>query len=416
MRVAGFNAKEISMALAKNRPDLLPGAKGKFAVSEEAGLKYVKEILGKGQIGSRTFINAVIAAAEKDKPNIGELAKQLGSTSLTGAISNAKAAFTDLISSVDIVDWPGIQALIGFLGRISAALDANSETGKRFLDTVKAGTDAIFGGLSKITQSDINGFVDTLGKGILYVADTLEKAWKWFGEILNGQKSIGEGAEEMLIDVGVLIGEGIKTGFTAAFGESRKEKRLREKTGLGEGGVDYYADWTKGGDKSGFIKEFGAKYAAFKEAKQVVPQAAFYQSQDKLTYETVNAWAQSVGYAMKSQVEPLAKQTADTMYTLVGQSAMSIPKGWSDPLEQHSPSRVLTELGRTAALSLTGGLSDGFGAAKREQGDRSEGCGDIHLTLNVTGAIGDPSSVGEALVQPVVSALARIYRRAAREG
>jgi hypothetical protein len=119
---------------------------------------------------------------------------------------------------------------------------------------------------------------------------------------------------------------------------------------------------------------------------------------------------------MKSQVEPLAKQTADTMYTLVGQSAMSIPKGWSDPLEQHSPSRVLTELGRTAALSLTGGLSDGFGAAKREQGDRSEGCGDIHLTLNVTGAIGDPSSVGEALVQPVVSALARIYRRAAREG
>jgi hypothetical protein len=414
MRVAGFNAKEISMALAKNHPDLLPGAKGKFAVSEEQGLKYVKEMLGKGNIGSRTFINAVIAAAEKDKPNIGELAKQLGSTSLTGAISNAKAAFTDLISSVDIVDWPGIQALIGFLGRISAALDANSETGKRFLDTVKAGTDAIFGGLSKITQSDINGFVDTLGKGILYVADTLEKAWKWFGEILNGQKSIGEGAEEMLIDVGVLIGEGIKTGFTAAFGESRKEKRLREKTGLGEGGVDYYADWTKGGDKAGFIKEFSAKYAAFKEAKQVVPQAAFYQSQDKVTYEAVNAWAQSVGYAMKSQVEPLTAKTAETMTMLSTTAAQSLQSGWQETLQQHSPSRVLLELGRTAAESLTGGLSGGFEKAEKS-GDRS-GAGDINVTLNVNGAVGDPSAVGEAMVQPVVRELTRIFRRVAREG
>lgn len=412
MRVAGFNAKEISMALAKNHPDLLPGAKGKFAVSEEQGLKYVKEILGKGQIGSRTFINAVIAAAEKDKPDIGELAKQLGSTSLTGAISNAKAAFTDLISSVDIVDWPGIQALIGFLGRISAALDANSETGKRFLDTVKAGTDAIFGGLSKITQSDINGFVDTLGKGILYVADTLEKAWKWFGEILNGQKSIGEGAEEMLIDVGVLIGEGIKTGFTAAFGESRKDKKIREKTGLEAGAVEY---WTEKTGNKGFAEEFGAKYQAFKAAGQQVPQAKFYQAQNEVTYEAVNAWAQSVGYAMKSQVEPLTAKTAETMTMLSTTAAQSLQSGWQETLQQHSPSRVLLELGRTAAESLTGGLSGGFEKAGREGGDRSVG-GDINVTLNVNGAVGDPSAVGEALVQPVVRELTRIFRRVAREG
>jgi hypothetical protein len=411
MRVAGFNAKEISMALAKNHPDLLPDAKSKFALSEEEGLKYVKEILGKGQIGSRTFINAVIAAAEKDKPDIGELAKQLGATSLTGAISNAKAAFTDLISSVDIVDWPGIQALIGFLGRISAALDANSETGKRFLDTVKAGTDAIFGGLSKITQSDINGFVDTLGKGILYVADTLEKAWKWFGEILNGQKSIGEGAEEMLIDVGVLIGEGIKTGFTAAFGESRKDKRIREKTGLEAGAVEY---WTEKTGNKGFAEEFGAKYQAFKAAGQQVPQAKWYQAQNEVTYEAVNAWAQSVGYAMKSQVDPLTAKTAETMTMLSTTAAQSLQSGWQETLQQHSPSRVLLELGRTAAESLTGGLSGGFEKAEKS-GDRSGG-GDINVILNVNGAIGDPSAVGEALVQPVVRELTRIFRRVAREG
>jgi hypothetical protein len=413
MRVAGFNAKEISMALAKNHPDLLPDAKSKFALSEEEGLKYVKEILGKGQIGSRTFINAVIAAAEKDKPDIGELAKQLGATSLTGAISNAKAAFTDLISSVDIVDWPGIQALIGFLGRISAALDANSETGKRFLDTVKAGTDAIFGGLSKITQSDINGFVDTLGKGILYVADTLEKAWKWFGEILNGQKSIGEGAEEMLIDVGVLIGEGIKTGFTAAFGESRKDKRIREKTGLEAGAVEY---WTEKTGNKGFAEEFGAKYQAFKAAGQAVPQAKWYQAQNEVTYEAVNAWAQSVGYAMKSQVDPLTAKTAETMTMLSTTAAQSLQSGWQETLQQHSPSRVLLELGRTAAESLTGGLSGGFEKAGREGGDRSGGGGDIQVILNVNGAVGDPSAVGEAMVQPVVRELTRIFRRVAREG
>jgi hypothetical protein len=72
------------------------------------------------------------------------------------------------------------------------------------------------------------------------------------------------------------------------------------------------------------------------------------------------------------------------------------------------------ELGRTAAESLTGGLSGGFEKAERN-GDRSGG-GDISVILNVNGAIGDPSAVGEAMVQPVVRELTRIFRRVAREG
>jgi len=411
MRVAGFNAKEISMELLAARPDLFGKAKGKFKESEEHGLKYIKEVLGKGDVSSTTLLNAVIAASEKNKPDIGQLAKQLGSSSLTGAISNAKSAFSDLIMSVDVADWPGIKTLIKFLGRISAGLDADSDAGRGFLQTIRSATNSIFEGLEHITQSDINSMIAKLGQGVLYVADTLERAWKWFGEILNGQKSLGEGAEEMLIDVGVLIGEGIKTGFTAAFGESRKDKKIREKTGLEAGAVEY---WTEKTGNKGFAEEFGAKYQAFKAAGQQVPQAKFYQAQNEVTYEAVNAWAQSVGYAMKSQVDPLTAKTAETMTMLSTTAAQSLQSGWQETLQQHSPSRVLLELGRTAAESLTGGLSGGFEKAEKS-GDRS-GAGDINVTLNVNGAVGDPSAVGEAMVQPVVRELTRIFRRVAREG
>jgi hypothetical protein len=59
-------------------------------------------------------------------------------------------------------------------------------------------------------------------------------------------------------------------------------------------------------------------------------------------------------------------------------------------------------------------LSGGFEKAEKS-GDRS-GAGDINVTLNVNGAVGDPSAVGEAMVQPVVRELTRIFRRVAREG
>ncbi len=407
MRVAGFNAKEISMELLAARPDLFGKAKGKFKESEEHGLKYIKEVLGKGDVSSTTLLNAVIAASEKNKPDIGQLAKQLGSSSLTGAISNAKSAFSDLVMSVDVADWPGIKSLIKFLGRISAGLDADSDSGRAFLQTIRTATNSIFEGLDHITQSDINSMIGKLGQGVLYIADTLEKAWKWFGEILNGQKSLGEGAEEMLIDVGMLIGQGVKASFTTVFGESRKDKRIRESAGISDSAIGSIIS-------AGGGIEYAKQVEDYKAAGNKIPQAAWFENQDALTYSVVREWAEKTAEASKEQTANLAAATSGNLFQLSAQSAQSLVDGWRSTMQQHSPSKVLLELGRTAAESLTGGLSGGFDKAERS--DRSGGGGDIQVVLNVSGAIGDPSAVGEALVQPVVSALARIYRRAAREG
>lgn len=418
MRVAGFNAKEIVMALADKHPDLLPGAKGKFKVSEEQGIKYVKEVLGKGQISSTTFVNAVIAAAEKGKPDIGEIAKQLGGKSLTGAISNAKAAFDDLISSTDIVEWPGIQALIGFLNKVSSALDGDTESGRKLLDVVRSATNSIFEGLGRITSGDIEKFVETLGRGIRYVADTLERAWGWFSQILTGQKSLGEGVEEMLIDVGVLIGEGIRTGFTSVFGEGRKDRRIREETGLNAAQLSVYAA-TSGKTPEEFRAEFGAQYAAFKAQGNKVPEAKWWQSQEALTVETVKAWAEKSASSVESAAV-IAARSAEQLKTLADNGSalqtMSVPKMADGGIVTSPTLAIVGEAGPEAVVPLGsdwGGGSYGPLSALKSFGGGSPGPVSISVTVN---GGGDPDAIRDAVVPPIVAELTRIFRRAVAEG
>ena len=281
---------------------------------------------------------------------------------------------------------------------------------------MKAATDSLFGGLDRIEQSGINGFVEKLGKGVLYVADTLERAWKWFGEIVTGQKSIGEGAEEMLIDVGVLIGEGIKTGFTTVFGESRKDKRLKRETGLDEFGLKVLAGEHAGGNEAAFRAQFGAQYQAFLAAKNKLPADEggwFGKERHEVVYEAVTQWATNAGQSVDASAKALSERTNAAMYSLGEQAAMSVESGWRGALQQNSPSRVLLELGKTAAQSLAGGF-EGESTGTPSPGWSGFGSPQINMTLNVQGG-GDPSSVAEAVRPVIVSEMTAVFRRLAQE-
>ena len=131
-RVAGFRAEGIVQELLKNE-DLAPlwkkikrqgmdGGKSSFVSQDKATqeeiLKEVQAAMGEGRVGKYTLMNAAIASLEDGHDDIGEFAKKSGKNSLTGTISNVKALWGDLLKSVNIQDWPGIQSLQAFLARV----------------------------------------------------------------------------------------------------------------------------------------------------------------------------------------------------------------------------------------------------------------------------------------------------------
>lgn len=232
-RVAGFRAENIVSEL-RNKKNLAPLFKNiKQGASEEDIIKEVKKVLGEGKIGSTTFLNAALASLEKGSKNgdkdIGEFAKKMGKVSLTGTISNFKSAFGDLLKSTDVQNWKGVQALQGFLTKITEALQ--SDVGKGLLKTIEDIIDSLLGGLSKITDSDIKGFVGTISKIGEGAVDVIKNAWDWLDKLLHAEPgNFVETIKDVLVDVGSYIGKGLYEGFkSAAFGESVEEFTRKQR-------------------------------------------------------------------------------------------------------------------------------------------------------------------------------------------
>lgn len=246
-RVAGFNEEAIMKEL-RAKESLAPLFKNikKDATKEEVA-KGVKKVLGEGKIGSTTFLNAAIASLEKGSKNgdkdIGEFAKKMGKVSLTGTISNFKSAFGDLLKSTDVQNWKGIQALQGFLTKITEALQ--SDVGKGLLKTIEDIIDSLLGGLSKITDSDIKGFVVTISKIGEGAVDVIKNAWDWLDKLLHAEPgNFVETIKDVLVDIGSYIGKGLYEGFkSAAFGESVEEfTRKQRRHALNDEGLSNRQD------------------------------------------------------------------------------------------------------------------------------------------------------------------------------
>ena len=265
MRVAGFRAEGIVDALLNN-PNLAPlfkkvkvsgiaGGKSKWVdrskADNETILKQVKEVLGEGKIGTYTFLNAVLASAEKDKPEIGEFAKSMGKVSLTGTISNFKSAFGDLLKSVDLDKWAGISGegamaggkggLQGFLTRITDAL--KGDVGKQLLGTIEKIINTLLGGLDKIGASNIDGFVKRIASLGEAAVDVIKKAWEWLDKLLHSEPgALIDSLADVLVDVGALIGEGVLKGFkAAASGGSMADERFIKRYGVSRGHAEAQA-------------------------------------------------------------------------------------------------------------------------------------------------------------------------------
>ena len=234
LRIGGFRTQDVIAQLKqqKGMPELVKqmekgggGLDKKLLerlksgkATEEDYLSEMRHLLGTGKVGKYTLINAATASLYqgKDRSAAGSLAEDFGQKSLTGAISNAKNAFGDLLQSMDLVETKGMKALMGFLGKYTEMLTSAEGPGKKMRQTVEGLVDAMLEGLNKVTADDLSHVVDTIGKVGKAAIEVIKEAWEWFDKLVHGDDSFVDRMKDTLIEVGKYIGMGLWQGAKAA--------------------------------------------------------------------------------------------------------------------------------------------------------------------------------------------------------
>ncbi len=418
LRVAGFRAEGIIEELLGNQ-DLAPlfkkvkvagiaGGKSKMVdlkdATNEDKLKMVKEAMGAGQIGKYTLLNAVIAASEKGKQDIGEFAKKMGKESLTGSISNFKSAFGDLLKSTNIDQWPGMKALQAFLNKISDAM--KGEGGKQLLSTIQSIMDSLLGGLGKISDADISGFIKMIGTLGEQAVGVIKQAWEWLDKLLHSG-SIGGGIKAALLDVAKLIGAGVWYGIKNS-GDLLKSTAVEDK-------LDFRA--RAGGISQEFMtakaEQAGIPIDTFMENFSKA-KSAFYAGGGSVDYSKGGTAEESIYNAISaSATAQIASQLRESMLTIGNAGAEGLQMGVKEPLQIHSPSRTMAYLGEMAAKGLVEGTEKGVETAEPVSAGR--GCSVTIGSITVGSGYGDAEAAGMAIARVVEREVMAVFERAADE-
>lgn len=397
-RVAGFRAEGIIDALLEN-PNLAPAFKGiKKDASREDQIKAVKAVLGKGQIGTYSFLNAAVRSLEKGKGSIGTFAGEMGEKSLTGSISNVKSAFGDLLKSTNLDQWGGVKAFQKFLGVVTKAL--KPENAEKFLKTIENLTDSLFGGLGKITDSDIQGFVQTLMLMAEKLIGFLEEAWDWFDRLIRAEPgAFLDAVGDVLVDVGKLIGKGILEGVGSAVNpfDTSDSKKFIGKHGVSKDIMADLAERHGEKDLAKFAARFDVQRKAFAEAGGLTAMEAGLGralDPDELA-DAIARFAATRGQGL----------SADVM-------SLDIPKMAAGGIVTGPTLAIVGEAGPEAIVPLSGTQGRDYSMGLSGQG---MGRGDIAVYVNVSGGA-DPEMTGQVIGREVRRELTRLLERTALEG
>ena len=397
-RVAGFRAEGIIDALLEN-PNLAPAFKGiKKDASREDQIKEVKAVLGKGQIGTYSFLNAAVRSLEKGKGSIGTFAGEMGEKSLTGSISNVKSAFGDLLKSTNLDQWGGVKAFQKFLGVVTKAL--KPENAEKFLKTIQNLTDSLFGGLGNITDSDIQGFMQTLMLMAEKLIGFLKEAWGWFDKLIHAEPgAFLDAVGDVLVDVGKLIGKGILEGVGSAVNpfDTSDSKKFIGKHGVSKDIMADLAERHGEKDLAKFAARFDVQRKAFAEAGGLTAMEAGLGralDPDELA-DAIARFAATRGQGL----------SADVM-------SLDIPKMAAGGIVTGPTLAIVGEAGPEAIVPLSGTQGRDYSMGLSGQG---MGRGDIAVYVNVSGGA-DPEKTGQVIGREVRRELTRLLERTALEG
>lgn len=397
-RVAGFRAEGIIDALLEN-PNLAPAFKGiKKGASREDQIKEVKAVLGKGQIGTYSFLNAAVRSLEKGRGSIGTFAGEMGEKSLTGSISNVKSAFGDLLKSTNLDQWEGVKAFQKFLGVVTKAL--KPENAEKFLKTIQNLTDSLFGGLGKITDSDIQGFMQTLMLMAEKLIVFLKEAWDWFDKLIHAEPgAFLDAVGDVLVDAGKLIGKGILQGVGTAVNpfDTTAEKKFIGRHGVSKDILEDLMASHGEKDLTKFAARFDVQRKAFTEAGRLTD------------YEAV------LGRALEPEefAKAIAEFAARRGQGLSGDVApLDIPKMAAGGIVTGPTLAIVGEAGPEAIVPLSGTKGRDYSLGLSGQG---AGRGDVAVYVNVSGGA-DPEMTGQIIGREIRRELTRLMERTALEG
>ncbi len=417
LQAGGMSQEDIIMALSK-MDILAPQMKGlkKNASKMETGA-YIRKLISKGQVGSRTGQQAVInALEERSGTGVGTLAKQKGTETLTGVASTLKSAFWDLLEgdAADLANSAGMKALMAFMNRLVDAVspfsDRFKESGSVILKVVTGITDALFSGLDRIKTEDIEDFIKRVGEGAKSVIGFIKEAWSWLDRLLH-QGDIGDEIGDVLFDAAKFIGAGIWQGLKSGSSimeerQKAKDEKFQAKYGVSQSAVETAAGMA-GVDAKTMLKRFKAGASARAEAGFGAPVGMAMDGD-------VSAAAD---YIQKVSAEQLLREQQAAyvaMHKIGDAGGDGLEDGASERLEVHSPSRTMARVGEQAAEGLIMGTEKGIAAAPT-----TRGIGDVTVNVNVgsLSGMGDPTAaantIADITVERVVLAL---LERKALEG
>lgn len=373
--------------------------------SKDSITKQVEAKQKKGGISADVAYTAAVQAVQQQYSpggQVGDFSKSQSGT-LTGVLSNLKSAADDLLQSVDISKWTGIAALKDFLLRVTAAFNPATESGRRMLQTVMEVTDALFGGLTKITSSDIEGFLKRGMAAAREFREVLTGVWERFRLFSDIAGVLGD-VIAVVWDLGKAIVGGLVDGaspgiqlmmlaFQELFGQVNAGSLIMDAikatlyafgwlagtvtsviAGLVAGVAHLIAKLGELWDAlmkliqpmqifNGFGKAWeglmGSGPAISKGLAGAAAGAA--GTWGSITKGLSDAWAGATGNKVQASMQVVGQQGAQGLI-----QGASGPQG----LDTHSPSRRMRLIGIQGAQGLAEGAEDGMDQGRRDSSTR----------------------------------------------
>lgn len=219
----------------------------------------VQKAISHGQIRGQASVRAILDAIKSQTGGgaAGQVAFDLGSSTISGLISNIKGGMETLAGLQDTSKWTGIMALKDLLKAVADLFSSTSKEGSAMTNLLKTGGDAL-APVFALLADDVRQLGGAMGSssitasllkdGLTFVAGSLYGVFwviKWvtvgvlglFGILTKGFAIIGEGLVDAgfwLFEAGSNLVDGLIKGITGGLGKLRDAIK-----GMGESTVGW---------------------------------------------------------------------------------------------------------------------------------------------------------------------------------
>jgi hypothetical protein len=360
-----------------------------------------------GRIANGTIIAEILNQVQRrtHADTLGAFARGRGGESFEGALSNLRSAFSDLLTSGEITELPGVRSLTRGLGRVSELMSDQSEVGRRLRTTLYSITSAAAGFVGRLLESG------AAERALTVLVDVLQNIWERFNNMLPAAKAFFEGFSA---GVGPLIQGFRALGGAQSDGAPTEDQVARWRSiGTAIGAVT-----TVVGTLASLLYGVGQVLVTLVGYPVRVAREAFVSLGTGIETLLNGGTLYDAG---RNVIEGFIRGVQDAFaanIASIGNLFGSVATAARGALQIRSPSRIFEEIGEYTHEGFVIGLQGGAGASQEamrglveppattvaSMGEGRGGIGSLTIQVNGADAGGDPEALA-ALIAARVSAL-----------